>query len=106
MAVCFAGYLDPKAAELATWDEAQLTTLLGEHVANEESRLFPQLAAAVDQERLLELGDKVESAKRAAPTRPHPAARDRPPLNKILGPGTALVDRVRDALTGRGKASS
>jgi hypothetical protein len=42
-------------------------------------------------------------AKKMAPTRPHPAAPDTPPANKLLAPGAGLVDRLRDALTGRGK---
>jgi hypothetical protein len=36
-----------------------------------------------------------------APTHPHPSAPDKPPANKLLAPGAALVDRMRDALTGR-----
>jgi hypothetical protein len=28
---------------------------------------------------------------------------DHPPFNALLAPGTALVDRVRDMLSGRGK---
>jgi hypothetical protein len=48
--------------------------------------------------------DHREVAERAAPTRPHPAAPDRPPPpNKLLAPGAAVVDRVRAVFTGRGK---
>jgi len=36
-----------------------------------------------------------------APTRPHPLASDRPPLNRLLAPGAGLIDRMRDALNGR-----
>jgi len=43
----------------------------------------------------------VQQAKKLAPTRPHPSAPDKPPLNKVLGPPVGLVDRVRDALSGR-----
>lgn len=94
--------LDPDDAEFWTRIHA-LMAEIREHIAGEENEMFPALRAAVSEERLIELGEKVEKAKKMAPTRPHPAAPDRPPLNKILGPGTALVDRVRDALTGRGK---
>jgi hypothetical protein len=45
----------------------------------------------------------VRRAKKMAPTRPHPSAPDTPPANKLLAPGTGLVDRLRDALSGRGK---
>jgi hemerythrin superfamily protein len=74
------------------------------HVADEEQNLFPRLRAACPPEALDELGDKVRRAKKTAPTRPHPAAPDKPPANKMLNPGAGLVDRLRDALTGRGKS--
>ncbi|MGP4029449.1 hemerythrin domain-containing protein [Actinomadura sp. 3N407] len=72
------------------------------HVREEEGDLFPRLAEHANADQLLELGDKVQSAKRIAPTRPHPSAPSTPPLNKLLAPGAGLVDRVRDRLTGRG----
>jgi len=85
------------------------STLIGEirhHVRDEEGQLFPALAAACDRSYLEKLGEQVQRAKTVAPTRPHPSAPDRPPLNKVLGLGAGLVDRVRDALTGRGRESS
>ncbi len=83
---------------------ATLKREVSEHVRDEEERLFPLLAAACTPEALDELGDKVRMAKKMAPTRPHPSALDTPPGNKLLGPGTGLVDRARDLLTGRGKS--
>jgi hemerythrin superfamily protein len=74
-----------------------------EHVADEEDNLFPQLRAACSAEALDTLGEKVRMAKKMAPTRPHPSAPDKPPANKLLAPGAGLVDRMRDALSGRGK---
>jgi len=71
------------------------------HVAEEEAELLPRLAETCSPERLRDLGRKVSAAKRVAPTRPHPSAPDRPPANLLLAPGTGLVDRVRDALSGR-----
>lgn len=95
--------LDPSDAEF--WPT--VTVLIQEirhHVAEEEGKLFPELRAACPHDKLLELGGKVTAAKKIAPTRPHPTAPDHPPMNKVLGPGTGLVDRMRDALTGRGKS--
>ncbi|MER5217934.1 hemerythrin domain-containing protein [Streptomyces sp. NPDC002838] len=90
--------------------DARFDTLIGQlkssvtaHVRDEEDRLFRLLADACPPEALGELGEKVRKAKETAPTRPHPAAPDTPPLNKLLAPGTGMVDRVRDMLTGRGK---
>ncbi|WP_031482298.1 hemerythrin domain-containing protein [Streptomyces bicolor] len=81
-------------------------TLMNEirsHIADEEENLFPKLRAACSASTLDELGDKVRQAKKMAPTRPHPSAPDKPPANKLLAPGVGMVDRMRDALTGRGK---
>ncbi|TQK42389.1 hemerythrin HHE cation binding domain-containing protein [Streptomyces sp. SLBN-118] len=83
---------------------AKLRLNVSEHVRDEEHRLFPLLAAACTPDALDELGDKIRTAKKAAPTRPHPSAPDTPPANKLLAPGAGLVDRARDLLTGRGKS--
>ncbi|KIZ16085.1 hemerythrin domain-containing protein [Streptomyces natalensis] len=74
------------------------------HVEDEENHLFPQLRRACSPEELAKLGDKVRMAKKAAPTRPHPAAPTTPPANKLLAPGLGLVDRARDYVTGRGRS--
>jgi hypothetical protein len=80
----------------------QLMSAIRHHVQEEEeSGLFPRLRDACGEERLVELGRKIELAKGLAPTRPHPEAPDRPPWNKLLAPGAGFVDRVRDAVTGR-----
>ncbi|NUR91271.1 MAG: hemerythrin domain-containing protein [Nonomuraea sp.] len=94
--------LHPSEAEF--WPT--LDRLMGEirhHLAEEENELFPRLRQVCSQQRLDELGGKVRRAKKIAPTRPHPSAPDTPPANKLLAPGTGLVDRIRDALTGRGR---
>ncbi|NES26413.1 hemerythrin domain-containing protein [Micromonospora terminaliae] len=88
---------EPRFDELLT----HLTATIRHHVQDEETDLFPRLRAACAREELVELAGKVEAAKKSAPTRPHPAAPDHPPANKLLAPGTGLVDRMRDALSGR-----
>ncbi|GGX96420.1 hemerythrin domain-containing protein [Streptomyces anandii] len=91
-------------------DDPQFDQLMGrlmreirEHVTDEEQNLFPRLRQAASPEDLEKLGEKVRSAKKTAPTRPHPSAPDTPPANKLLAPGAGMVDRIRDALSGRGK---
>ncbi|MPY57568.1 hemerythrin domain-containing protein [Streptomyces spongiae] len=74
------------------------------HISDEEENLFPLLLAACPADTLDTLGDKVRQTKKLAPTRPHPAAPDKPPANKLLAPGAGLVDRLRDMLTGRGRS--
>jgi hemerythrin-like domain-containing protein len=81
----------------------QLMTEIRSHIQDEENNLFPRLRASCSADVLNRLGEKVRTAKKTAPTRPHPAAPDTPPANKLLAPGMGLVDRMRDALTGRGK---
>ncbi|WP_320782060.1 hemerythrin domain-containing protein [Streptomyces sp. CRN 30] len=90
---------DPQFDRLMT----QLMSEIRDHVADEEGNLFPMMRQVCTTDDLDQLGDKVRMAKKKAPTRPHPAAPDTPPGNKLLGPGAGMVDRLRDALTGRGK---
>ena len=80
---------------------AQVIALVRHHVDDQEGDLFPRLRQALPPDELLQLGRRVEAAKKIAPTRPHPSAPDRPPLNKLVAPGAGLLDRVRDALTNR-----
>ncbi|GAA2701618.1 hemerythrin domain-containing protein [Nonomuraea recticatena] len=82
---------------------ARLMAEIRDHIAEEEGELFPRLRDAASAEQLAELGRKVEAIKKIAPTRPHPTAPDTPPGNKLMGPATGLIDRMRDALSGRGK---
>ncbi len=71
------------------------------HIEEEEGDLLPKLQKACSSEELRDLGEKVLRAKKIAPTRPHPAAPDRPPANLLLAPGTAFIDKIRDALEKR-----
>jgi hemerythrin superfamily protein len=91
---------DPQFEELLQ----NLISEVSAHVRDEEQRLFPMLADACSAEQLNTLGDKIRTAKKVAPTRPHPSAPDTPPANKLLAPGAGLVDRVRDFVTGRGRS--
>ncbi|MFJ8111247.1 hemerythrin domain-containing protein [Streptomyces sp. NPDC096132] len=97
--------LEGRAADDEDFDRLveMLMREIREHVADEEQNLFPRLRASCPAEALDSLGDKVRMAKKTAPTRPHPAAPDKPPANKMLSPGVGMVDRLRDALSGRGK---
>jgi hemerythrin superfamily protein len=71
------------------------------HVDEEEKEMFPKLQSALSPAKLEEMGQSMQRAKDAAPTRPHPRAPDTPPGNLVAGPAAAVVDRVRDGLTGR-----
>jgi hemerythrin-like domain-containing protein len=81
-----------------------LTKLISDirhHIAEEERELFTRLRDACDRPTLVELGSKVLAAEQGAPTRPHPAAPDTPPLNRMAAPVIGAIDRALDALTNR-----
>jgi hemerythrin superfamily protein len=80
---------------------AELIRAIRHHIREEEADLFPRMRQACSPDDLQQLGRRVEAVKKVAPTRPHPAAPDHPPLNKLLAPGAGLVDRIRDALSNR-----
>lgn len=74
-----------------------------QHVREEEDDLFPRLRAACPHEDLRALGNKVEQAEKVAPTRPHPHAPSEGGSLAALAAGAGMVDRIRDALSGRGR---
>lgn len=73
------------------------------HIAFEQDQVWPLFAAAVGKAELEQLGAKLETAKKVAPTRPHPDTPPNPMVQKTMGMGAAVVDHVRDAATGRAK---
>ena len=81
----------------------RVQALVEAHVAEEENVLLPKLAAAATAEELQELGSGLATAERMGPTRPHPAAPNRPPFNVVAGLTSAVVDKARDAITNRGE---
>jgi hemerythrin superfamily protein len=89
---------EPRFLELV----GRLRELLEQHATSEESSQFPALRAAVPREKLVELREKVDTAKKLAPTRAHPNAPNAELFHKLVGPGVGLVDRLRDKLSGRG----
>ena len=68
-----------------------------DHARAEEDSAFVLLVGALAPADRVELGLRYVKAKDAAPTHPHPHAPDTPPGNVVLGPITALIDRIRDA---------
>ncbi len=79
----------------------RLEAVLADHVSDEEGTQFPNLRATLPREELVQLAGKVNSAKKLAPTRPHPGSPNNQLFHKVAGPGVGLVDRLRDRLSGR-----
>lgn len=88
---------DAKFAELVSKVEQQLR----HHASDEENNQFPALRRHLSEEQLQDLGRKVEMAKKAAPTRPHPSSPHSELFHKMVGPGVGMVDKLRDKLSGR-----
>ena len=66
------------------------------HVEEENEELFPKARRLLRDDLLFELGDRIEKAKKIAPTRPHPRAPDEPPGNLVAGTMAAVMDRAKD----------
>ena len=73
------------------------------HIAFEEAHAWPLLSATISQQKSAELADKITQAKKTAPTRPHPKVPPQRGALKTAGPLAAMADKIRDALTGRGR---
>lgn len=90
--------------EEPSFDE-ELATLMREireHVAEEEGEMFPHMRQVFSQEELIDLGEKVESVKKLAPTRAHPLTPNDAGIRTAAGPVVGLFDRLRDAVSDRG----
>lgn len=74
---------------------------LRHHLEEEESDLLPKIRSASTPQDLAKLGQMFLAAKDGAPTRPHPSTPDTPPANLVIGAGAGIIDKVRDALSGR-----
>jgi hypothetical protein len=87
----------PEFAALA----AGVAAAVRRHVAADAEELLPVLTQMAPIEDLIRIGNRLETAEEAAPTRPHPATPSTPPWNKVVDPVVALADKVRDAATRR-----
>ena len=83
--------------------DAKVTVLMEmvrHHVEEEQDELFPKARRLLGKEMLDELGERMEKAKKIAPTRPHPRAPDQPPGNMVAGSMAAVMDRGKDLVRG------
>ena len=74
---------------------------LERHTGAADREIFPELRQIASDAELIRLGNRVEIAEEAAPTRPHPGTPATPPWNRVVEPAVGVVDKVRDAVTGR-----
>jgi hemerythrin-like domain-containing protein len=94
--------LDPSAGE---FDELirEFIPAARQHIAFEETRVWPSLRLALSPGQARELGEKIQKAKDKGPTRPHPHTPASPTVLKTAGPAVAAADKLRDAVSGRGR---
>jgi hemerythrin superfamily protein len=81
--------------------DAKVTVLIESvrhHIEEEEGEMFPKVRRALSRSQLSDLGELMERAKLAAPTRPHPRSPDEPPGNLVAGPVAAVLDAGKDAV--------
>jgi len=87
--------------------DAKVTVLIESvrhHVKEEETEFFPKVRKALSRAALNELGEALASAKKSAPTHPHPRSADTP-VNAVANVIAGVVDRVGDNLTGAAQGS-
>lgn len=80
---------------------AELVAAVKRHVDADAEELFPLLMQMVPADDMVRLGNRVEMAQEAAPTRPHLSTPVTPPWNKVVDPLVGMVDKVRDLVTAR-----
>jgi len=93
--------LDPKDERFT----AKVTVLIENvrhHVKEEEGELFPSVRAAMSRAQLLEIADRLEQARRTAPTRPHPRSPDQPPAAVVSDVVAGVIDKAREMVHGSG----
>jgi hemerythrin-like domain-containing protein len=80
---------------------AEFVKMGREHIRYEQDVVWPVFESAVSPEEREKIGEKLEAAKKIAPTRPHPDTPPNATVQKTMGTGAAVVDHVTDIVTGR-----
>lgn len=94
--------LDPASHEFTTQlDLLERSVLV--HAEAEEREEFSRLADVFDREQLERMRKAVEFAEKMAPTHPHPGVESQA-ANLLMGPFAAMLDRTRDAFSGKSRS--
>jgi hemerythrin superfamily protein len=76
-------------------------TAVMQHVQEEEGQVFPLLRQRCDSSRLHELGERMQSMMKMAPTHPHPHTPDSKLGATVAGTVAGMADKARDAVSGQ-----
>lgn len=71
-----------------------------QHAESEEREEFDKLELMLNAEQLRRMRNAIEVAEAISPTRPHPGI-ESAAAHMLIGPFATLVDRARDAITGK-----
>jgi len=80
---------------------AEFIVAARQHIEFEETQVWPELRAVLSPGQADHLGAQIARAREHGPTRPHPHAPANPTALKAAAPALAIVDHLRDALSGR-----
>jgi hemerythrin superfamily protein len=96
------GMIDKAHTKAFAGKMERLERTVTDHVEEEENELFPSVREGFTKTALDKLGTAMNKAKKVAPTRPHPHIPANPTAQAVVGRAAAVVDRMRDAVAGRG----
>ncbi|WP_328820841.1 hemerythrin domain-containing protein [Nocardia sp. CY41] len=95
--------IEESEAGSGEFDQAlsEFVVVVREHIEFEQDQVWPLFRQAAGRDTMEELGQKMATAKKVAPTRPHPDTPSTAGAQKTGGLVAALTDKARDLLTGR-----
>jgi hemerythrin-like domain-containing protein len=88
-------HVSPRSEEFDTLTHS-VAGHLREHVTYEQNVVWPKLQLRLTSEESAGLGERLERARRWAPTRPHPHVPADPRLLRAVAPAAAVLDRARN----------
>jgi hemerythrin superfamily protein len=91
---------DPREDSVFADLTACMTNVM-QHVREEEGQVFPLMRERCDTNRLHELGERMQSMMKMAPTHPHPHTPDSKIGATVAGAVAGMADKARDAMGGR-----
>lgn len=90
--------MDVDSPEFASAIE-EFEKAVGDHADLEENEEFPAIMRECTEEQRHSMGERLTAIERVAPTHPHPTAAGKPAVLALTGPFTAIMDKVRDAMS-------
>lgn len=80
----------------------RLEDAVEDHVREEENEIFVKLRPQMSSSDMEDMFNRLESAKKIAPTRPHPAAPNKPPgvyAHKVVGAAEQAWEKTKESFS-------